>query len=115
MDWPLQWRPPLKVASRRLERAGARIRRQSIPALDTAAAMLRDLGSIVAADAFHEHRKIMDSCDADHMDQRVRARIEIGRSMSAADLVALQRQRALGDATDTHGTGRRFSCHAHHA
>ena len=96
MDWPLQWRPPLKVASKGLERAGARIRRQSIPALDTAAAMLRDLGSIVAADAFHEHRKIMDSCDADHMDQRVRARIEIGRSMSAADLVALQRQRALG-------------------
>ena len=79
-----------------LERAGARIRCQSIPALDTAAAMLRDLGSIVAADAFHEHRKIMDSSDADHMDQRVRARIEIGRSMSAADLVALQRQRALG-------------------
>lgn len=79
-----------------LGRAGARIRRQSIPALDMAAAILRDLGSIVAADAFHEHRKIMDSSDADHMDQRVRARIEIGRSMSAADLVALQRQRALG-------------------
>jgi len=80
----------------RLERAGVRIRRQSIPALDTAAQMLRDMGSIVAADAFHEHRKIMDSSDADRMDQRVRARIEIGRSMSAADLVALQRQRALG-------------------
>jgi len=81
---------------KRLERAGVRIRRQSIPALDTAAAMLRDLGSIVAADAFHEHRKIMDSSDADRMDQRVRARIEIGRSMFAADLVALQRQRAVG-------------------
>jgi aspartyl-tRNA(Asn)/glutamyl-tRNA(Gln) amidotransferase subunit A len=80
----------------RLERAGVRIRRQSITALDTAAAMLRDLGSIVAADAFHEHRKIMDSSDADRMDQRVRARIELGRSMSAADLVALQRLRALG-------------------
>ena len=79
-----------------LQSAGACIRRQSIPALETAAAMLRDLGSIVAADAFHEHRKIMDSSGADHMDQRVRARIEIGRSMSAADLVALQRQRALG-------------------
>lgn len=80
----------------RLERAGVRIRRQSIPAFDTGAEMLRDRGSIVAADAFYEHRKIMDSSDADRMDQRVRARIEIGRGMSASDLVALQRQRALG-------------------
>lgn len=80
----------------RLERAGVRIRHTSIPALDTAAAMLRDLGSIVAADAFQEHRRIMDSSDAELMDPRVSARIEIGRTMSAADLVTLQRQRALG-------------------
>lgn len=80
----------------RLERAGVRIRRQLIPALDTAAVMLREIGSIVAADAFHEHSRVMDSSDANRMDQRIRARIEIGRSMSAADLVALQRQRMHG-------------------
>lgn len=77
---------------------GVRIRRTSLPALDRAAEMFGDIGSIVAADAFFEHRVVMDSPAADQMDQRVRARIEIGRGMSAQDLVALQRQRAQGQA-----------------
>jgi aspartyl-tRNA(Asn)/glutamyl-tRNA(Gln) amidotransferase subunit A len=80
----------------RLERAGVRIRYMAIPALEMAAVMLRDMGSIVAAEAFHEHRMIMDGDGAASMDQRVRARIEIGRAMSADNLVALQRQRARG-------------------
>lgn len=80
----------------RLERGGVRIRHMAIPALEEAAAMLRDLGSIVAAEAFHEHRSVMDGEGAARMDQRVRARIEIGRTMSAHDLVALQRQRGRG-------------------
>ncbi|MEO0370170.1 MAG: amidase family protein [Pseudomonadota bacterium] len=80
----------------RLSKAGVRIHHMPLPALDEAATMLRELGSIVAAEAFHEHRALMDSPEADRMDQRVRARIEIGRSMSAPDLVALQQQRAKG-------------------
>jgi aspartyl-tRNA(Asn)/glutamyl-tRNA(Gln) amidotransferase subunit A len=80
----------------RLAAEGVRIRWLKIPALDAAAPMLRELGSIVAADAFFEHRALMDSSDAEKLDQRVRARIEIGRSMSASDLVALQQQRARG-------------------
>lgn len=82
----------------RLAGQGARVRRMPLPALDRAAGMLRDIGSIIAADAFFEHRVIMDGPDAARLDQRVRARIEIGRDMSAHDLVALQRQRAEGQA-----------------
>ena len=80
----------------RLKAAGVQIRHMAIPALEVAADMLRDLGSIVAAEAFHEHRNIMDGDGAVLMDERVRARIEIGRMMSAHDLVSLQRQRACG-------------------
>lgn len=81
---------------RRLAARGVRIRHIELPALDRAAEMLRDTGSIVAAEAFFEHRAIMDSPRAIRMDQRIRARIEIGRKMSAHDLVALQRQRLRG-------------------
>lgn len=80
----------------RLRAAGVRVSHMILPDLDIAARMLRDIGSIVAADAFVEHRTMMDSDAASQMDQRVRARIEIGRTMSAADLVSLQRQRAQG-------------------
>lgn len=80
----------------RLQSAGVQIRHMEIPALGVAANMLRDLGSIVAAEAFYEHRSVMDGTGAARMDERVRARIEIGRMMSAHDLVALQRQRACG-------------------
>lgn len=80
----------------RLASAGVQIRHMSMPAFGIAADMLNDLGSIVAAEAFFDHRGTMDGLAAEKMDQRVRARIEIGRSMSAADLVALWRQRVLG-------------------
>lgn len=80
----------------RLQNAGVSVQHMALSALDEAAWMLRDLGSIVAAEAFVEHRDVMDSADAARMDQRIRARIEIGRTMTAADLVALQRQRAHG-------------------
>lgn len=87
-----------EASLRRLEAGGVRIRRGPLPALDEASALLRDLGSILAADAFTEHRDIMDGADADRMDQRIRARIEIGRRMSASDILTLQRQRARGAA-----------------
>lgn len=82
----------------RLSAAGARIRRGPLPALDEAAVMLGELGTILAADAFVEHRAVMDGPEADRLDPRVRARIEIGRRMSAADLTELLRQRAKGRA-----------------
>lgn len=80
----------------RLASAGVRIRHMSMPAFRVAADMLDDLGSIVAAEAFFDHRDTMDGPAARKIDQRVRARIEIGRSMSAADLIALWRQRIRG-------------------
>lgn len=80
----------------RLSAAGVRIRQLAMPAFGIAADMLSGLGSIVAAEAFFDHRATMDGPEAEKMDQRVRSRIEIGRAMSAADLVALWRQRALG-------------------
>jgi aspartyl-tRNA(Asn)/glutamyl-tRNA(Gln) amidotransferase subunit A len=82
----------------RLEMAGVRVRKISLPALDDAAAMLAERGSIVAAEAFSEHREMMNSPYAIRMDQRIRARIEIGRAMSAEDLVTLWAQRSRGAA-----------------
>lgn len=80
----------------RLQGAGVLIKRVRLSALDKAAEMLNSLGSIVAAEAFFEHRALMDHNDATLIDQHIRARIEIGRQMSANDLISLQRQRAQG-------------------
>ena len=85
-----------EAALSRLAAAGARVRRVPLPALDRAAAALREIGAIIAAEAFHEHRAVMDGPDAARLDPRVRARIELGRAMSAADLLELQRLRREG-------------------
>ncbi|MEO0362527.1 MAG: amidase family protein, partial [Pseudomonadota bacterium] len=82
----------------RLSAAGARIRRDALPPLDDAAAMLAERGSIIAADAYFEHQALIDGPEAARLDRRVRARIEIGRRMTAADLTALLRQREAGGA-----------------
>lgn len=82
----------------RLSAAGARIVRTPLPALDDAAAMLAARGSIIAADAYVEHQALIDGPEAARLDPLVRARIEIGKTMTAADLTALRRQRVAGAA-----------------
>lgn len=81
-----------------LRASGVTVKEFSLPDLAKASEMMAAMGSVIAAEAFTEHRALLDSADAARLDQRVRARIEIGRSMSAEDLVRLQFQRQSGGA-----------------
>ena len=76
-----------------LETAGAIIVRSPLTALTQIANMVSEIGSITAAEAYFEHRALMNSADKDKVDARVIARIAMGANMSAADLIALQRAR----------------------
>ncbi|MEM7525103.1 MAG: amidase family protein, partial [Pseudomonadota bacterium] len=80
----------------RLAAAGARILEAPLPALDRAAEMLAAGRSLIAAEAFVEHRALIEGPEGARLDPRIRARIEIGGTMSAADLLSVQRLRAEG-------------------
>jgi aspartyl-tRNA(Asn)/glutamyl-tRNA(Gln) amidotransferase subunit A len=84
---------------KRLEQAGAVIARGPVPEFTRAAQLAAELGTITAAEAYFEHRALVDGPDRDRIDRRVVARIEGGRKMKAAELVALQRARAEDMAT----------------
>jgi len=79
-----------------LERAGAAVARGPLRQFAEAARLAAELGSITAAEAYVEHRGLVDGTEAPNMDRRVLARIEGGKSMSAADLIVLHRARAEG-------------------
>ncbi len=80
----------------RLERAGARLTRGPLPEFAGAARLAAEVGSITAAEAYVEHRDLVDGPEAGRIDRRVVARIEGGKAMSAADLIRLHRARAAG-------------------
>ncbi|MDF2230961.1 amidase family protein [Albimonas sp. CAU 1670] len=75
-----------------LARAGAWIRRVRVPALDRVAEALA-ARSIIAAEAYALHREALEGPELARIDPRVAARILVGRTMTAADLVALHRLR----------------------
>ena len=76
-----------------LEKAGARISRRRLALLDDIAAATAAHGSLTAAEAYNEHRRIIDSDQVDRIDRRVVRRILQGKAMSANDLLSLQRVR----------------------
>ncbi|MFP4273738.1 MAG: amidase family protein, partial [Paracoccaceae bacterium] len=78
----------------RLERAGALISRAAVPEFVRAAELAAALGTITAAEAYFEHRSLVEGAECGRIDRRVLARIEAGRRMKAAELIALQRARA---------------------
>ena len=77
----------------RLERAGATLKRRPMHQFAEVVRLTAEYGSLVAADAYVEHRDIVESPDRHQVDRRVMARILGGKSMSAADVVTLQRAR----------------------
>lgn len=82
-----------EAALSRLGQAGALVSEQSLaPLLEDMAAVNAKAG-FAAAEAFQIHRAWMDSRAAD-FDPRVRARIERGRNLSAADYIEMQQRRA---------------------
>jgi len=54
------------------------------------------LGTITAAEAYVEHRTLVDGPEVERIDRRVVARILGGKRMAAADLITLHRARAAG-------------------
>ncbi|EEE38484.1 glutamyl-tRNA(Gln) amidotransferase subunit A (Glu-ADTsubunit A) [Rhodobacteraceae bacterium KLH11] len=77
----------------RLEQAGAVLQRRPLHPFAEVIRLTAEYGSLVAADAYVEHRGIVESADRAQVDRRVMARILGGKSMSAADVVTLQRAR----------------------
>lgn len=78
----------------RLEKAGAKVRRGPLPAFAEAARLATEIGSITAAEAYVEHKSLIDGPEVGRIDRRVVARIEGGKRMSAANLIGLHRARA---------------------
>lgn len=78
----------------RIEAAGVKLRRGPVPEFAEAADLAREIGTITAAEAYVLHSERLDGPDRDRIDRRVTARIDIGRSMTAAGLIRLQRARA---------------------
>ena len=77
----------------RLSALGVSIERGVLPELEEAARLAEEIGTITAAEAYAEHAARVDGADRERMDHRVVARIDLGRAMSALDLLRLQRAR----------------------
>ncbi|PWC26953.1 amidase [Teichococcus aestuarii] len=76
----------------RLEQAGARIERFALPEL-AEIPKANATGGFAAVEAYAWHRALLARA-ADRYDPRIRARIQRGAAMSAADYIALQQDRA---------------------
>lgn len=84
---------------KRLQKAGATIRREHVAAIDQAVELTERHGTVVAAEAYHEHHDLFESDAAKLVDRRVTYRVEGGKRMSAYDLLALQRGRPSAKAS----------------
>ena len=82
----------LEAALKRLAGAGAKVTSRPIPEIGAMRALSAQFGSMVAIEAYAEHRAIFDSADAKRMDQRVVKRAMGGR-VSERDATNLQRGR----------------------
>lgn len=95
-----------EAALAKLAEAGAIIERAPFEPFAESAALAARHGSLAAADAYVQHRDLMESPAADRVDPRVTDRILGGRGMSAFDVVTLQRARArlVAEVRDRLGT-----------
>ncbi len=83
----------LETVMKRLAAAGARVMSRPVPSIGAMRALTAQHGSLVAIEAYAEHRAIFDSADAQRMDRRVAARAMGGRAASGHDVISLQRGR----------------------
>ncbi len=91
----------LEAAMKRLAAAGAKVKSRPAPLIGAMRALTAQYGSLVAIEAYAEHRAILESADARRMDRRV-VRRAMGGRVSRDDVIKLQRGRedliaALGD------------------
>ena len=91
----------LEAAMKRLAAAGAKVMSRPAPLIGAMRALTAQHGSLVAIEAYAEHRAILESADAQRMDRRV-VRRAMGGRVSGHDVIELQGGRedliaALGD------------------
>ena len=91
----------LEAAMKRLAAAGAKVMSRPAPLIGAMRALTAQHGSLVAIEAYAEHRATFESADAQRMDRRV-VRRAMGGRLSGDDMIKLQRGRedliaALGD------------------
>ena len=91
----------LEAAMKRLAAAGAKFMSRPAPLIGAMRALTAQHGSLVAIEAYAEHRAILQSADARRMDRRV-VRRAMGGRVSGDDVIKLQHGRedliaALGD------------------
>ena len=82
----------LEATMKRLAAAGAKVTSRPVPQIGAMRALIAGYGSLVAIEAYAEHRAILDSADAKRMDRRVVARATLGR-VPERDVINLQRGR----------------------
>ncbi len=82
----------LESAMKRLADAGAKVRSRTIRSISAMRSLSAQFGSMVAIEAYAEHRAVFESADAKRMDQRVLKRAMGGR-VSERDATNLQRGR----------------------
>jgi aspartyl-tRNA(Asn)/glutamyl-tRNA(Gln) amidotransferase subunit A len=83
----------LGTVMKRLAAAGARVMSRPVPSIGAMRALVAQYGSLVAIEAYAEHRAIFDSADAERMDRRVVKRALLARAVSGEDVINLQRGR----------------------
>jgi len=82
----------LETTVKRLAGAGAKVKSRPVRAIGMMRALSAQFGSLVAIEAYAEHRRILESADAKRMDRRVVKRA-LGGRVSAQDVINLQRGR----------------------
>jgi aspartyl-tRNA(Asn)/glutamyl-tRNA(Gln) amidotransferase subunit A len=83
----------LEAAMKRLAGAGAKVTSRPAPSIGAMRALIAQYGSLIAIEAYAEHRAILESADAQRMDRRVVARALLGRAATGYDVINLQRGR----------------------
>ncbi|BCH55827.1 amidase [Agrobacterium vitis] len=78
-----------EAAIRRLEQAGAVVRRQAFPIMQEILDVLAKHGPLVTAEAYVLHRHRLHGPEAARMDQRVATRARLGENISLASYVEL--------------------------
>lgn len=78
----------------RLEAAGARVSRMSLPELSELTDLIAQHGVLAGAEALVLHQDRIYGAEAQQMDARVVRRIKLAETMSAVDLLVLQQARA---------------------
>ena len=82
----------LEAAMKRLAAAGAKVMSRPAPLIGAMRALTAQHGSLVAIEAYAEHRAVLESADAQRMDRRV-VRRAMGGRVSGDDVIKLQRGR----------------------